>query len=309
MTLTKGDFVKKWAENIAFLVGLSGILIGVFERESDISGRIFYVVLGLCICIFSKVRVARWIFVSILFLGVGITGIPNIFSTGNFDASYALLVFMCFFVALFFGTKVLRTVKNRRINSISDVTLQHIDLMSGLEFEEYTARLLNKLGYTNVTVTKASGDQGIDVLARKDGVRYAIQCKNYSGKLGNTPVQEVYAGKDFYGCDVGVVITNSTFTAGAYELANRIGVLLWDRNILQDLIYQTSKQSHVKRFKQSGDFAPSADAYVLTVRSDKKTDDYSSESSQPAPENDVSQFIAEAQWYAAQDGADLLDEE
>ena len=58
----------------------------------------------------------------------------------------------------------------------------------------------------------------------------------YSSPLGNTPIQEVIAGKIFYGCHVGVVMTNSTFTPGAKKLAEATGVLLWDRAILQDMI-------------------------------------------------------------------------
>ena len=62
---------------------------------------------------------------------------------------------------------------------------------------------------------------------------YAIQCKCYSSTIGNTPVQEVSAGKQFYKCHVGGVLTNQYFTAGAKELAEATGVLLWDRDELQ----------------------------------------------------------------------------
>ena len=43
------------------------------------------------------------------------------------------------------------------------ITLNDIDLMSGYEFEEFVAGLFKKMGYAT-EVTKASGDQGIDVL-------------------------------------------------------------------------------------------------------------------------------------------------
>ena len=111
-----------------------------------------------------------------------------------------------------------------------------IDNMDGHEFEYFCAELLKKVGYTDVKVTPGSGDQGVDVLATKDGVKYAIQCKNYISSVSNTPVQEVAAGKMFYGCHVGVVITNSQFTPGAAELAEATNVLLWDRNKLKELI-------------------------------------------------------------------------
>ena len=114
-----------------------------------------------------------------------------------------------------------------------------IDMMDGHEFEFYCAKLLNKRGFHNVSVTKGSGDQGVDVLATKGGIKYAIQCKNYATPLSNKPIQEVCAGKVFYGCQIGVVMTNSTFTSGAIELANATGTLLWDRAVLMEMISDT----------------------------------------------------------------------
>ena len=111
-----------------------------------------------------------------------------------------------------------------------------IDRMEGHDFEYFCADLLRRNGFSEVSVTKGSGDQGVDVLATKGGIKYAVQCKNYASVLGNTPVQEVNAGKTFYNCHVGVVMTNSTFTTGAKTLAQATGVLLWDRSILQELI-------------------------------------------------------------------------
>lgn len=118
----------------------------------------------------------------------------------------------------------------------SPINMDSIDKMNGHDFEKFIASLLQKSGFENVEVTKGSGDQGVDVIAEKNQIKYAIQCKNYSSSLGNTPVQEVYAGAKFYGCHVGVVITNSTFTSGARELANNTGVLLWDRNTLSKMV-------------------------------------------------------------------------
>lgn len=122
----------------------------------------------------------------------------------------------------------------------SSVSMADIDAMSGLEFESFVGDLLKSLGYSGVEVTKSSGDQGVDVIASKDGIKYAIQCKNYSSPLNNKPIQEVTTGKAVYGCDVGVVLTNSTFNQHAVEAANATGTLLWDRQILQKMLSQSS---------------------------------------------------------------------
>ncbi len=111
-----------------------------------------------------------------------------------------------------------------------------IDQMDGHQFEYYCAELLRKNGFENVEITKGSGDQGIDILAHKDGIRYAIQCKCYSSDLGNKPVQEAFAGKSIYRCHVAAVLTNRFFTQGAIDAADATGVLLWDRNKLKSFM-------------------------------------------------------------------------
>lgn len=115
--------------------------------------------------------------------------------------------------------------------------LSDIDsLPDGYAFEEYTAELLKKLGYINVSVTSSSNDYGIDVLAEKDNIKYAIQCKFYSQPVGNKAVQEAFSGKQYYNAHVAVVLTNNVFTENAKNLAKNTGVLLWDKDILQNMI-------------------------------------------------------------------------
>ena len=100
--------------------------------------------------------------------------------------------------------------------------------LDGPEFEAYVALVLKDNGFKHVALTKGSGDQGVDILAERNGKTYAIQCKNYEGAVGNFAVQEAYAGAQFYGCDEAVVICPGEFTRGAKELAQHTGVLLWD---------------------------------------------------------------------------------
>ena len=92
-----------------------------------------------------------------------------------------------------------------------------------------------KPGYLNYKCkkTKASGDQGVDVLATKGDERIAIQAKCYmNGVIGNHAVMEVVGGKKYYDATRCMVITNRTFTKSARELADKNNVTLWDRRIL-----------------------------------------------------------------------------
>ena len=122
-------------------------------------------------------------------------------------------------------------VKRLRRNRFKD-----LDQMEGHDFEYFCASLLEKRGYKDVEVTSGSRDYGIDILARKDGISFAIQCKCYSAPVGVKAVQEAYAGRDYYDCMVGVVLTNQYFTAPAVEAAGKLKILLWDRTYLENMM-------------------------------------------------------------------------
>lgn len=111
-----------------------------------------------------------------------------------------------------------------------------VDEMEGHEFEHYCADLLREKGFLEVEVTGGSRDFGVDILAEKDGVTYAIQCKCYTAPVGVSAVQEAYAGRDFYDRMVGAVLTNQYFTAPAVEAAKKLKILLWDRGYLEGML-------------------------------------------------------------------------
>ena len=108
------------------------------------------------------------------------------------------------------------------------------DSMDGYGFERYVGHLLLKKGYKNITVTQKSGDFGVDITAEKDSIVYAIQCKYYTGPVGVNAVNEVKGGMAHYRAHVGVVITNSTFTNQAIQLARENKIVLWNVKQLLD---------------------------------------------------------------------------
>ncbi|MFH5923445.1 restriction endonuclease [Roseomonas xinghualingensis] len=93
------------------------------------------------------------------------------------------------------------------------------------QFEQHCADVLAARGWS-VTVGRGSGDQGVDVLARKGGRSVVLQCKLYSRPVGNKAVQEALAGCGYAGADGAAVVSNAAFTAAAHALAARTGVLL-----------------------------------------------------------------------------------
>ncbi len=119
-----------------------------------------------------------------------------------------------------------------------------MDEMEGHDFEYYCADILKAQGFIEVEVTKGSGDFGADILAEKDGVTYAIQCKCYDKPIGVKAVQEVYAGRDYYDRMIGVVMTNQYFTQPAVELAQKLKIMLWDRGYLDAMKDEDINKHH-----------------------------------------------------------------
>ena len=116
------------------------------------------------------------------------------------------------------------------------MTMDQIARLTGRQFEEFLARLFARMGYRNITLT-ATNDQGGDLLCLSPGdVRTVIQAKRWQGGVGNGAVQEVYAAMALYKCAAGMVVTNSTFTAAAYELAAATAVVLHDKRWLEEQI-------------------------------------------------------------------------
>lgn len=99
--------------------------------------------------------------------------------------------------------------------------------MNGLQYENFCVKYLKLHGYHHIQKTKASHDQGIDIIATRHHIRYGIQCKYYATPISNKAIQEVYAGLAYYHLERAIVMTNSTFTTSAQTLAQQTGVLLW----------------------------------------------------------------------------------
>ena len=136
-----------------------------------------------------------------------------------------------------YSPNIFLDISNKKIDSVSK-----IDNMSGFNFEQYVGELLYKNGFEKIEVTQRSGDFGVDVIAYKDDIKYAIQCKKYSSPVGIKAVQEVIASKAMHNCHVAVVLTNNYFTKNAEELAERNNVLLWNREKLVSLISKIAEK-------------------------------------------------------------------
>ena len=115
--------------------------------------------------------------------------------------------------------------------------LDKIDCMNGQDFELF---LINKLlpldGYININGTSYTGDFGVDIIAEKNGIKCAIQCKRFNNKVSTNAIQEIVAGRKHYKCDKAIVITNSYYTKNAKELAFDNKVELLNRDYIIKMV-------------------------------------------------------------------------
>lgn len=137
------------------------------------------------------------------------------------------------FIRLTLSTQEKANIKANILKRLSKIKPQKSN-KNPFEFEEQCALILCKNGW-EAEATRKSGDQGVDVVASKDGKRVVLQCKLYSHPVGNKAVQEVFSGKVFYGADFAAVVSNNEYTQQARELAENCGVLLLSVSDLSNL--------------------------------------------------------------------------
>ncbi|MFH1891864.1 MAG: restriction endonuclease, partial [Candidatus Zixiibacteriota bacterium] len=119
--------------------------------------------------------------------------------------------------------------------------VKNFDELTPFQFEDFLADLFNHLKY-DVIKTSRTGDQGADLILIKNDKRMVVQVKKYSGAVDNSAVQQVVASKPYYEAEEALVVTNSTFTPGAIELAKSNGVILWDKEKLMSMVSKAENE-------------------------------------------------------------------
>lgn len=99
--------------------------------------------------------------------------------------------------------------------------------MNPYAFERLSQRLLRECGFTQVEVTKKSGDGGIDGTGklRINGIfsfNIAFQCKRYQGVVGSGDIRD-FRGSLTTNIEKGVFITTGSFSKSAIEEASSPG--------------------------------------------------------------------------------------
>lgn len=130
---------------------------------------------------------------------------------------------------------VIRKYKRNRSKKLFESGIDDIDNMPGEVFEEYLLEHFKNLGYSG-RLTPKTDDYGADLVLEKDGRRVVVQAKRWKMNVGVEAIQQVIGAIKYYDANKGMVVTNSSFTENAYNLANSNGIELWDRKKLIEIM-------------------------------------------------------------------------
>jgi HJR/Mrr/RecB family endonuclease len=138
---------------------------------------------------------------------------------------------------------------------------QNIHYMSGTEFELYLKRIFENLGYS-VNLTSQTNDQGADLIIHNPDELVAVQAKRYNKNVGNKAVQEVVAAVNYYRTNRGMVVTNSSFTKSAYDLAYANNIELIDGQQLNFMILKMENIINNKIKENLSNHCPQCDQII-----------------------------------------------
>ena len=113
---------------------------------------------------------------------------------------------------------------------------QHWSTLSGIEFEREMGTLCSHFGYI-VESTPRSGDQGIDLILRKNGETTLVQCKSRKSPVGPAVARELLGSLVAFpgGADKAILACTGGFTKGVYEFVRDQPIQLIDASDLVTL--------------------------------------------------------------------------
>lgn len=137
--------------------------------------------------------------------------------------------------------KIAQTISQAARDQLKD----HLRVMDPYRFEHLIKLLLDEMSYSNVEVTARSNDGGVDVIGDIElgitSVHEVVQVKRHAGNIGPAIVNQLRGTLPFFQALRGTIITLSSFTAQAKQMAFVAGgspITLIDGEKLLDLLIQ-----------------------------------------------------------------------
>lgn len=137
--------------------------------------------------------------------------------------------------------RVYEPIPNKREALIADVkaapsVLSKLSDITWREFEMLVGESFKRKGF-DVRETGGYADGGVDIVLKKDGEKYLVQCKQWKAfKVDVMTVRELYGVMAAEGASGGYVVTSGRFTTPAKDFAKGRNIFLVDGHGLVELI-------------------------------------------------------------------------
>jgi len=133
--------------------------------------------------------------------------------------------------------------RRKRAALVDKVTMSNsasaLNSMSWQEFEQLVGEAFRLQGYTVAETGGGGADGGVDLVLRKGGETFLVQCKQWKAfKVGVDVVRQLYGVMAARGAAGGFVISSGTFTPDAEAFAQGRNLTLVDGSKLLGLIRQ-----------------------------------------------------------------------
>lgn len=154
--------------------------------------------------------------------------IGQMIRTGSMVLQY-LIPFACLIGAI--ASIVSRAKRKKLLIDVKAATqpARTIDGLSWQQFEQLIGEAFRKQGFS-ITETGGKGaDGGVDLILRKGGEKYLVQCKHWrSLKVGVPVIREFFGAMAVEGAAGGFVVTSGQFTSEAQAFAEGRNIKLVD---------------------------------------------------------------------------------
>jgi restriction system protein len=107
-------------------------------------------------------------------------------------------------------------------------TIRDLQRLSPAQFEEWCAHRLREQGFV-VSVVGGQGDHGIDLIAERDGIRTAVQCKRWFGvrSVGEPQIRDLLGAMQHERAANGLVLTTGRYSDAAVKWVQGKPIRLW----------------------------------------------------------------------------------
>jgi restriction system protein len=186
----------------------------------------------------DECRFSAWQHLTAKGVALGFRGCP--FKKALAGIGQYLVPVLCLIGAV---VSVLRRRARARLieNVINGDSSTGLKEMTWQEFEQVVGEAFRLRGYSVIENGGGGADGGIDLILKKGGERFIVQCKQWRAlKVGVTVVRELYGVMAAGGASGGFVVTCGRFTDEARAFSNGRNVTLVDGSELEKLIREAS---------------------------------------------------------------------